>query len=127
MSVLNYLSLFSRLRNLENQMVKFDDEVNSLKTDLDAVKADLATATTGIAGLQQQISTLNTTVANLQTQLQAAGLTADQQAAVDAAVAEADGLKTSADALAANFPAPSGTPAPTGTTTPATPPAPTGN
>ena len=127
MSAYNSLRLLYRLRNLENQMVKFDDQLNSLKTDLDAVKADLATAVTGVTGLQQQITTLNTTVANLQTQLQAAGLTAVQQAALDAAVAEADGLKTSADALAAEFPAPSGTPTPTGTTTPATPPAPTGN
>jgi chromosome segregation ATPase len=108
MSVFNSLALLRRLRNLEKQMVKFDDQIKSLKTDLDAVKADLATATTGIAGLQQQISTLNTTVANLQTELQTAGLTADQQAALTAAVAEADSLKASADTLAANFPAPAG-------------------
>ena len=106
MSVLNLLRLFRRLRILEHQMVKFDDELNSLKTDLDAVKADLATASTGVAGLQQQISALNETVANLQTQLQSAGLSNDQQAALAAAVAEADSLKASADALAANFPAP---------------------
>lgn len=87
-------------------MAKFDDEVKSLKADLDAIKADLATATTGITGLQQQIATLNSTVATLQAQLQAAPLTADQQAALDAAVAEADSLKTAADALAGTFPAP---------------------
>lgn len=115
MSAIDSLRLFRRLRNLENQMVKFDDQVKSLKTDLDAVKADLATATTGIAGLQQQIATLNTTVSGLQTQLQNAGLTTDQQAALDAAVAEAGSLKTSADALAANFLAPTPTPTPTPT------------
>src|SRR5690349_11628378 len=103
MFVLNFLYLFPRLRQLENQMAKFDDQVKSLKADLDAVKADLATAASGFNGLQQQIATLNSTVANLQAQLQAATLTADQQAALEAAVAEADNLKSSADALAANF------------------------
>jgi hypothetical protein len=105
MSVFNSLRLFGRLRKMEDQMVKFDDEVNSLKTDLDTA--------------------LNTTVANLQTQLASAGLTADQQAALDAALAEADGLKASADALAANFPAPA--PAPTPAPAPAPASDPSGN
>ncbi len=92
------------LQRLEIVVAQIDDQLKQLKTDLDGVKADLGTAGTGITGLQTSITALNATIKDLQTQLANAGLNATQQQALTDAVTEADGLKASADTLAAQFP-----------------------
>ena len=87
-------------------MSKIDDSTAALKKDLDAVKADLATVSTGVQGLQAAAATNAQAIADLQAQLANAGLTDAQQSALADAQTEADALKVSADQLAADFPAP---------------------
>jgi len=101
-----FLQLENAVKELQTRMAKQDDELAQVASDLAAMQTDFTTISTGIAGLNAQIQ-------QLKDQLAGGVLTAAQQAALDNVVASADSLKSTADQIAAGFPASPGT-SPTG-------------
>jgi chromosome segregation ATPase len=106
-------ALVKRVQQLEKQMGSTTTtlsqqatQIQQLTSDLTAVQADFSTVTTGIAGLQSQITTLQATIQQLQNAAGGDNLSPATEAALTAAVTQADAAKASADQLAADFPAP---------------------
>jgi len=91
-------------------MAKIDDQTKQLQSDLAATQADIQTISAGVGQLQTQAAANAAAIAALQQQLADAGLSSDQQAALDATVASADALKSTADSLATQFPPPAPAP-----------------
>lgn len=98
-----FLDLKSTLGRISKQMADITQELADIKADLDSANAALATVGSGVTGLQSQVATLTQTVADLKAQLATAGLTAEQQAALDALVAQADGVRVATEGLAGQF------------------------
>src|ERR1022692_4019633 len=85
--VKQFVKLQEKVKTLESKMAKFDDDLARLQAAEAKLAVDLPLISEGVADL-------NTKLATLTAQLADAGLTADQQAALDAAVASAETLET---------------------------------
>jgi hypothetical protein len=107
-SVRQFLKLQLQFKALEKKMSQFDNDLARLQAAETKLAVDLPLISGGIADLNANLATLTAQLAD-------AGLTADQQAALDAAVSSAETLETQAAALGSAFappPAPAPAPAP---------------
>lgn len=99
-SVKELLKLQLQFKALEKKMSQFDNDLARLQAAETKLAVDLPLISGGIADLNANLATLTAQLAD-------AGLTADQQAALDAAVSSAETLETQAAALGSAFaPAP---------------------
>jgi hypothetical protein len=89
--------------SLEKKVDLLMTTVNDLKPILDAIAADQTATTASLATIATNTAALKTSIASLQAQLAAlgtGGLSAADQATLDAANAEAATIKTAADNIA---------------------------